>query len=565
MRDLSQRQPSPDSPVDIQTPSLTVLRTDTVFAKLPIHNLAKQQLLRIRITQSSEQGSQALFWHVSPSITYGPPQQLAYKLDTLLINRHLDALKRPLPTTIRLGSFRQICDDLGLRIGRSVAEIKKAFHQNAGAYITAKLTYRDTQGQERRLEAGFNRYGVVFTGESLPGGASADAVYIILNESYRQVLNSAPTRPVDYDYLIGLKPLSQRFYELLSFKVYAGLKYQQSKVSMRYSEFCLYAPQQRYCDGAKMSKQMHKVHQPHLASGYLAQVSTERIKDEAGVQDWILHYTPGPKARAEYRAFTGPHRKTTPSLPVTAGKDELAETLDDHLEAVPVARLQAAIRLEPTLKAPAGDGQDLCVAAETDEPAASICDDSGIDAHNVGSASSRADPETALVQQFHRQCHGLCHYTPHPKEIEHARRLIVQHGLAFATFFLAFASKRICQSGFKPDVFGGLMRYEAGALAAYQRQEAQEATQQAEAQAEQQRRRLDAYEMWLRHQLEVIKEKLPPAHLQTLRTQAKQRLGTAEKVPYYVLERRVAHEVETQLIQAHGLPPFEIWSKQHER
>jgi hypothetical protein len=141
----------------------------------------------------------------------------------------------------------------------------------------------------------------------------------------------------------------------------------------------------------------------------------------------------------------------------------------------------------------------------------------------------------------------------------------VQHGLAFATFFLAFASKRICQSGFKPDVFGGLMRYEAGALAAYQRQEAREATQQAEAQAEQQRRRLDAYEMWLRHQLEVLKEKLPPAQLQTLRTQAKQRLGTAEKVPYYVLERRVAHEVETQLIQMHGLPPFEIWSKQHKR
>jgi hypothetical protein len=489
---------------------------------------------------------------------------LAYKLDTLLINRHLDALKRPLPTMIRLGSFRQICDDLGLGIGRSVAEIKKAFHQNAGAYITAKLTYRDTLGKERRLEAGFNRYGVVFTGESLPDGASADAVYIILNESYRQVLNSAPTRPVDYDYLMGLKPLSQRFYELLSFKVYAGLKYQHPEVSLRYSEFCLYAPQQCYREGAKMSKQMHKVHQPHLGSGYLAEVNTERVKDEAGIQDWILHYKPGPKARAEYQAFTSLHRKAMTSLPVIAGKDELAKTLGDGSDEVSPERLQAEFKTARAITAPASGGQDLRVAAGTDVPAA-ICDESGVDAHSTNSAASLADSATALVKQFHRQYHGLSRYTPHPKEIEHAKRLIGEHGPAFADFFLAFASQRVRQSGFKPDVFGGLMRYEASALASYQRQEARDAKAQSEAAAQQQRRRLDAYEAWLRQRLEGLKGGLSGEQLQALREEARQRVCATPSVPRFALSCQVAYEVETLLIETHGLPSFEVWSQQQKR
>ncbi len=412
-----QRQNLQDSlPLNVITPALTIMRTDTVFAKLPIHNLAKRQIFRIRINQSNEQGLQELYWHVSPSTTHGPPQQLAYKLDTLLINRHLDALKRPLPTMIRLGSLRHICDQLGFRVGHSVAEIKHAFHQNAGAYITAKLSYRDIEGKQRRLEAGFNRYGVVFTGESLPDGTSADAVYIVLSESYRHVLNSAPTRPVDYDYLSCLKPLAQRFYELLSFKMYAALKHQHPQVSMRYSELCLYGPQHRYTDGVKMSKQMHKVHHPHLRSGYLADMRTKRLLDDHGDPDWLLQYTPGPKARAEYQSFTGQHHRGGQYLRVIAGKHDSAEV---------------------------------------------VSDDSEVGSHDSTRADTSMTPATALVQQFYRDVHGVSEKVLQPKEIEHANRLIAQHGSAFATFFLTFACKTARRGGFKPHVFGGLMRYES--------------------------------------------------------------------------------------------------------
>ena len=336
--------------------TLTILRTDTVFAKLPIHALTKAAPIDICIHQSRAQGVQELHWNVSPSVTYGPPQLLAYKLDTLVINRQLDALKRPLPPLICLGSLRQIRQDLGQSRDASTGNLKRAFHQNAGVYITAKLHYRDVEGKQRRLEAGFHRYGVVFTGESLPDGSTADAVYLILHESYRQVLNAAPTRPVDYDYLVDLKPLAQRFYELASFKIYAALKHQHAEASMRYSEFCLYAPQQRYLDGTKMSKQMHKVHQPHLESGYLAAAQTERLLNEEGEPDWLLRYTPGPKARAEYEAFTGSRRQAKASLQGASSGVEPAEPLDSGSEAFLLEPLQADLQTHSRKRLPS-EGQ----------------------------------------------------------------------------------------------------------------------------------------------------------------------------------------------------------------
>ena len=51
-----------------------------------------------------------------------------------------------------------------------------------------------------------HRYSVVFTGEKLPDGRKADAVYIVLNDIYMQVLNGAMTRPLDYDYLKACPP-----------------------------------------------------------------------------------------------------------------------------------------------------------------------------------------------------------------------------------------------------------------------------------------------------------------------------------------------------------------------
>jgi hypothetical protein len=171
---------------------------------------------------------------------------------------------------------------------------------------------------------------------------------------------------------------------------------------------------------------------------------------------------------------------------------------------------------------------------------------------------------TALVQAFHQQFHGVTVQTPHRAELAHASALLRQYGLEFATFFLMYAQRAVRHEGRTVHVFGGIMCYEASALAAYQRHESRQAKQRVEASAEQQRHRLDMYETWLRKQLEAFKQALPLEQLKAMRTQAQRRLDTAEKVPRYALERCVAHEVDTQLMQDHGLPSFEIWSEQYE-
>jgi hypothetical protein len=63
-----------------------VIRTETVLSKLPVHNLAKKGRVNIHITSKNERGEIEFAWKVSPNSDYGEPRQLAYKLDTIVIN-----------------------------------------------------------------------------------------------------------------------------------------------------------------------------------------------------------------------------------------------------------------------------------------------------------------------------------------------------------------------------------------------------------------------------------------------------------------------------------------------
>ena len=71
---------------------LQIIRTETVISRLPIHNLVKGGTVNIQITQRNENGKVSLHWEVSPSNKYGHPGQLAYKLDTIIINRIIDEI-----------------------------------------------------------------------------------------------------------------------------------------------------------------------------------------------------------------------------------------------------------------------------------------------------------------------------------------------------------------------------------------------------------------------------------------------------------------------------------------
>ena len=292
------------NPIDTELSLPNPIRVETALSRFPVHRLAKHGEIAINITERNEHGELSVRWEVDYSKNHGQPGPLAYKLDTLIINRRIEEAGRPIPRIIKLGSLRDLCRELGLSEGKNVNSIRKALRQNAFAGITAKIRYRQNDGTERTLEADFTRYHVVFTGETLPDGRKADAVYIVLSDLYMQVINGAMTRPLDYDYLKSLSPAAQRFYELLSYRMYATIKNDRPRAKLRYSELCTYAPLVRQYDRTVVQPQMARIHAPHLKSGYIARVQYEQTVDGDGRPDWIMLYVPGPKARAEYRAFT---------------------------------------------------------------------------------------------------------------------------------------------------------------------------------------------------------------------------------------------------------------------
>lgn|SRR5262249_8846519 len=284
-----------------QAQQLEMIRTETVISRLPIHNLVKGAEINIQILHRDNNGKTILQWEVSPNKRYGHPGQLAYKLDTLVINRILDEIGRPVPRVLKVGSLSMLAREMGANKGF----VKRALQQNAGTMITAKISYKGVDGRERTLEATFNRYNVIFAGEKLPNGDKADSIFVIFSDPFITTLNNAPYRPLSYQYLRELPPLAQRWYEIVSYKIFPALKYGHARAKMTYSQYCLYSAQTRHTTYRKMRWQMNYVHKIHLATGYLAGVEYQEFRDENGDTDWYIYYTPGPLAREHFKSVHG--------------------------------------------------------------------------------------------------------------------------------------------------------------------------------------------------------------------------------------------------------------------
>lgn len=293
-----------ESPKNPELVPFNVIRVETAISRYPVHRLARQGTINIEIREKSENGDVLIQWVVSHNSRFGQPGPMAYKLDTLIVNRRIEEATRPIPKIIKLGTLRDVCHELGISKGENLNMVKRALHQNASAYITARLRYTLADGCKKELEAGFTRYQVVFTGEELPDGRKADAVYLVLSDLFMQVINGAQTRPLDYDYLRDLPPASQRLYELLSFRMYPALKHGRRQARLAYSEFCTYAPLTRFLKWDQVRPQMARIHRPHLKSGYIESVEFEQTAERDGNPDWLMVYVPGPKAKTEFRTFT---------------------------------------------------------------------------------------------------------------------------------------------------------------------------------------------------------------------------------------------------------------------
>jgi len=304
-----------------------VIRTETVLSRLPFHNLSKKETLEVVLTREAAPGAETpltdrgqdggekarrlqqrlsryeLYWKVSPNLEFGEPRQLAYDIDTLIVNKRLDEISRPIPRWLKLGTLSSITRELG-RTHKDTAQVKQALLQNASAFVTFKVSYKGRDGALRWASDHAMRYGVRLRGQVLPDGSRTEAVYINFTDTFRDIIDNTKTRPLDLAYLKSLKPAARRFYELSSYLFYAALKHNQAYAEMRYSDYCRLAPQKRLTDRHKAQTQMGKLHRPHLESGYLKSVDYVATTDAEGGRDWILRYTPGPAAVDEHLTFS---------------------------------------------------------------------------------------------------------------------------------------------------------------------------------------------------------------------------------------------------------------------
>jgi len=300
---MTQSLPTPPEKRQGELFPLEIIRTETVLSRNPIHNLSTGKPIEIAIQIADTDGKTTLQWQVSHNSRYGHPGRLAYKVDTLIVNRRIEEAGRPVPKLLSLGSLRDICAELGVNEGKATQDVKRALLQNAFAGITAKVNYLGQDGAEYTFEFNDTRYGVVFTGQKLPNGRKAGGVYVVLHDTFCALLDRAQVRPLNYDYLRELPPLAQRFYELVSYSIYGSIRHGRATAKYLYSDLCTFAPQTRYYDWEHVRKQMYKLHKPHLTAEYLAKVEWEETTDGEGKPDWCFWYTPGARAFGEFNGF----------------------------------------------------------------------------------------------------------------------------------------------------------------------------------------------------------------------------------------------------------------------
>src|SRR5918998_2584167 len=99
---------------------LKVIRVETTLSRYPVHRLARRGSIDIEIREESEDGEVLTKWEVDYSRKQGQPGPLAYKLDTLIVNRRIEEAARPIPKVIRLGTLRAVCHELGISTGENL-------------------------------------------------------------------------------------------------------------------------------------------------------------------------------------------------------------------------------------------------------------------------------------------------------------------------------------------------------------------------------------------------------------------------------------------------------------
>jgi hypothetical protein len=299
---LKRKAESDQLEIELKLPK--TLRTEFNFLKFPFFDLSKDsKRKRIKIEEwvDTKEGKFHIFWKVTRDIESQFPGDFEKRLHRA-IEQVVNATPKPITNPLRLGSLRYIARLMGINpdSGKNREDIQKAFKNIVKASIEAEGTFQLKEGKNKHyIQDTFHLYErVVFTGEQLPDGKTADCVYLMLGSWYMNNINNNYVVPLDWHFYNELTgAITTRMYEYLSIYFYAAIERGSPYLDVRYSQICSYFPVKRQYPAWKARKQLKSAHDSLTASGYFANIEW---LDTTEADDWLLRYLIGPRAREEY-------------------------------------------------------------------------------------------------------------------------------------------------------------------------------------------------------------------------------------------------------------------------
>jgi len=266
----------------------------------------------------------------NPKFGYpGPFDRLVFRAIEQIISKLPPPVENPIP----LGSLYSLCKRMGISPGgNNYKRIKEALTRLMMTGVISKGTFYSKK-EKKWIEDAFHLIDrVVFKGEEMPNGETADGVYVWMNSWYLENINARYVKPIDWDYLASLTTsIAQRLCEFLSVKFFGLLMKGGRSISYKYSTLCDLLPisRQRYLSKAK--EKLDPAHRELKETGFLENWTWEEIKRKGKEKDWLVTYYPGDRARKEIERFKGEIEPADVKTP-TGSTEDLSPIQNDLIE-----------------------------------------------------------------------------------------------------------------------------------------------------------------------------------------------------------------------------------------
>lgn len=451
----------------------TKFRAERNFLKYPFFDTSKSStrgMIRIEETVHTEEGTVELLWEVSRHLDRKFPGELACKIHRQVVERIVSETRKPISGLIRLGSYRDICNMLGIEYtGKQAAAIKDTLRDVQFTGVRAQWTFY-SKTKKGYIDDSFHLYDrIIFTGQYLPNGEIADAIYIVLGSWYVESVNANYVVPLDFNYHKELKgTIATRMYEWLSLNFFVALDNGRSSIRPRYStigrDFPLVVQNAKW----KAKQQLKDAHRQHAASGYLA-ADPEWVNIPSERNDWLIVYHIGERAKHEYkrnkkRASDQVGDETYYPLPLLENVGQLALPMTEPELPKDATVEKTALPVRPSTQ-------------------------TGTRSPTEKEQTSTESQAHDLVGYFQRRKNNRKNYEPKEAELNQAIELIKRcdHNMDLAKYVVINTIEEMEKTNFDAQWFGAVKGYIADGLATYDKYLA-EKERAAREQAEMERR-----------------------------------------------------------------------------